>query len=222
MAILRSILVTIGQLLARAWRFWMRDIQSHRSLKGKIASIGIGLFVLCCAFSLPFSLVNGPQRTPPVQQAAAISGPRPTTDEAAAPSSAPATMAQSPTTEPTATQEPTATHTATATRMPTNTPEPTIPPTNTPEPTATPEPTPEPTATPEPPPPPTATPEPPQQIVAPASNPLNTDGANLYNCGDFSNYQEALAVYKANLPGDPNDLDRDNDGIPCESLRGAP
>jgi hypothetical protein len=118
------------------------------------------------------------------------------------------------------------------TPVPTNVPTPTdIPPTNTaiPSPTAEPTltptdvPTPEPTATPVP----TARPKPtakpvPKPVAAPATNPLNTHGANLYNCGDFEDYAEAYAVYKANLPGDPNDLDRDNDGIPCESLPGAP
>jgi hypothetical protein len=55
-----------------------------------------------------------------------------------------------------------------------------------------------------------------------ASNPLNTHGRDIYNCGDFATYAEAYAVYKANLPGDPNRLDRDKDGIPCEDLPGAP
>jgi len=43
----------------------------------------------------------------------------------------------------------------------------------------------------------------------------------VYNCADFATWDEANAVYQANLPGDPNDLDRDNDGIPCEGLPGA-
>jgi hypothetical protein len=74
---------------------------------------------------------------------------------------------------------------------------------------APPQPTPQPTAQP--------TPQP------PSPNPdLNTHGADVYNCSDFATWDEANAVYQANLPGDPNDLDRDNDGIPCESLPGAP
>jgi hypothetical protein len=51
---------------------------------------------------------------------------------------------------------------------------------------------------------------------------LNTHGQDLYNCSDFATYAEALAVYQANLPGDPKRLDADHDGIPCESLPGAP
>jgi hypothetical protein len=73
-----------------------------------------------------------------------------------------------------------------------------------------PQPTPQPTA-------------PPAPQPAPQPNPdLNTHGQNRYNCSDFATWDEANAVYQANLPGDPNDLDRDHDGIPCESLPGAP
>jgi hypothetical protein len=78
------------------------------------------------------------------------------------------------------------------------------------------------------PPPATAPIVPAQPILHPtppptAPNPdLNTHGADVYNCADFATWDEANAVYQANLPGDPNDLDRDNDGIPCESLPGAP
>jgi len=68
---------------------------------------------------------------------------------------------------------------------------------------------------------PTATPAP-KPLAAPATSRRNTHGANLYSCGDFAIYAEAYAVYKANLPGDPNDLDRDHDGMPRESLPGAP
>jgi len=37
------------------------------------------------------------------------------------------------------------------------------------------------------------------------------------NCSDFSSQAEAQAVLNA-FPGDPHGLDRDNDGIACESL----
>jgi len=37
------------------------------------------------------------------------------------------------------------------------------------------------------------------------------------NCSDFATQQEAQGAYNA-TPGDPNDLDRDDDGIACESL----
>lgn len=50
----------------------------------------------------------------------------------------------------------------------------------------------------------------------------HTAGRDLYDCTDFSTWEEANQVYQANLPGDPNRLDNDNDGIPCESLPGAP
>lgn len=39
------------------------------------------------------------------------------------------------------------------------------------------------------------------------------------NCSDFRSQEEAQAYFEANGPGDPDGLDRDNDGIACESLR---
>ena len=48
------------------------------------------------------------------------------------------------------------------------------------------------------------------------SRPINTGGRDLYNCGDFASQEEANRIFLANQPGDPNRLDRDNDGIPCE------
>ncbi len=46
-----------------------------------------------------------------------------------------------------------------------------------------------------------------------------TDGADPWNCIDFRNWEEASMVYAANLPDDPNLIDFDGNGIPCESLR---
>ncbi len=42
---------------------------------------------------------------------------------------------------------------------------------------------------------------------------------NAYNCGDFSTCSEVMEVFNA-CNSDIHDLDRDNDGIPCESLCG--
>jgi len=44
--------------------------------------------------------------------------------------------------------------------------------------------------------------------------------SNYYNCGDFSTQLEAQAVYKTcgGLSNDIHDLDRDNDGLACDSL----
>lgn len=47
---------------------------------------------------------------------------------------------------------------------------------------------------------------------------LNTNGQDRYNCSDFDTWAEANAAYRANQPGDPNQLDDDGDGDPCESL----
>lgn len=50
---------------------------------------------------------------------------------------------------------------------------------------------------------------------------LVTDGQNLYNCSDFTTWRDAQDVYEANLPGDPNLLDIDHNGVACELLQGA-
>jgi Staphylococcal nuclease homologue/Excalibur calcium-binding domain len=43
---------------------------------------------------------------------------------------------------------------------------------------------------------------------------------NAYNCGDFNTHAEAQAVYEAcgGVGNDVHKLDRDRDGIACESL----
>lgn len=38
------------------------------------------------------------------------------------------------------------------------------------------------------------------------------------DCSDFSSQPEAQAFFEANQPGDPHRLDRDRDGIACETL----
>jgi len=38
------------------------------------------------------------------------------------------------------------------------------------------------------------------------------------DCADFSSHGEAQDFFEANEPGDPHNLDRDGDGIACESL----
>lgn len=48
-------------------------------------------------------------------------------------------------------------------------------------------------------------------IVAPSS-------AQDMNCSDFRSWREAQDFYERNGPGDPHGLDRDNDGIACETL----
>ena len=45
-----------------------------------------------------------------------------------------------------------------------------------------------------------------------------TDGADLWNCTDFESWEQAQMVYEANLPDDPNILDFDANGTPCDSL----
>lgn len=38
------------------------------------------------------------------------------------------------------------------------------------------------------------------------------------DCGDFSTHAEAQAFFEAQGPGDPHRLDRDGDGLACETL----
>lgn len=48
---------------------------------------------------------------------------------------------------------------------------------------------------------------------------LGLDVSGDLDCKHFNNQQEAQIFYIRNGPGDPHDLDRDNDGIACEHLR---
>jgi putative cell wall-binding protein len=57
----------------------------------------------------------------------------------------------------------------------------------------------------------------------PAPTPITNPG-DIKNCSSFSTWQDAQAWFNKYLKayGDVADLDRDNDGIACESLPGAP
>lgn len=64
-----------------------------------------------------------------------------------------------------------------------------------------------------------------QSTPAPKSEPVpSTSGyscsANVYNCGDFSSHAEAQSVYEmcGGVNNDIHRLDRDKDGLACESL----
>ncbi len=50
------------------------------------------------------------------------------------------------------------------------------------------------------------------------------DPGDTKNCSDFADYSEAKAWYDTYFPayGDVAGIDADSDGIPCESLAGAP
>jgi hypothetical protein len=72
-------------------------------------------------------------------------------------------------------------------------------------------------------PPPTSPPTPPP--TAPATQPAGpSNPGDAKNCSDFASYSEAKAWYDTYYPayGDVAGLDSDSDGIPCESLPGAP
>ncbi|MPZ98051.1 MAG: hypothetical protein GEU80_01740 [Dehalococcoidia bacterium] len=105
---------------------------------------------------------------------------------------------------------PTAEATVTATSEPT--PQPTAEPTR----TATPEPTPVATSTP-------AVPSTVTPLVAASEgdpdNPWYSDGQDLWSCHNFASFEEAQEAYRANLPGDPNLIDGDQNGVACEARR---
>ena len=42
--------------------------------------------------------------------------------------------------------------------------------------------------------------------------------AEDYDCSDFATQREAQSVYENASPGDPYRLDRDRDGVACETL----
>lgn len=69
-----------------------------------------------------------------------------------------------------------------------------------------------------------ATPSPlsqPRVTSGPGGGPLDTAGANRYNCTDFDSWEQAVAVFRASGEADPNLLDTDGNGIPCEELKAA-
>ena len=104
--------------------------------------------------------------------------------------------------------------TATPTEIPTSTPTATPAETPTPIPTATPTeiPTPTPTAT------PTESPTPDPTVTPAATREPDR------NCSDFDTWREAQDFFlsEGGPDSDPHGLDRDGDGIACESLPGAP
>ena len=66
-------------------------------------------------------------------------------------------------------------------------------------------------------------------LTTTTTEPTNTstippNPGNSKNCGDFSTWLEAQEWFDTYFPhyGDVGDLDRDNDGVACESLPGAP
>lgn len=47
-------------------------------------------------------------------------------------------------------------------------------------------------------------------------------GGGDRDCRDFNSQSEAQSFFVSIGPGDPHNLDADNDGIACEHLRGNP
>jgi outer membrane biosynthesis protein TonB len=202
-----KIITFIMAQFGRLWRFWMADI-GKRGCLGKVVSLGVGLFAILCTCVGMSAAVRTSGR--------AVGTVTPTSDSpnyalltsAALP---PSTATTIPTTAPTATDIPTAT-TAPAAATPTSKPtaKPVAPqPTNVPQPTQAPQPTsaPQPTQAPQP----TDIPSAP---IAPAAANFDTNGDGKVTCADFKTKAEATVALKAGY----TNLDRNNDGVPCESL----
>jgi micrococcal nuclease len=69
---------------------------------------------------------------------------------------------------------------------------------------------------------PTKAPQPTQKVQAAPKQPvqkqvISTSGGDK-DCGDFSTHSQAQAFFKAAGAGDPHRLDRDADGLACETL----
>jgi hypothetical protein len=60
--------------------------------------------------------------------------------------------------------------------------------------------------------------------TSPPPPPGPSNPGDTKNCSDFADYAEAKAWFDTYFPsyGDVAKLDADHDGIPCESLPGAP
>ncbi len=57
------------------------------------------------------------------------------------------------------------------------------------------------------------------EVLRDFDGPIVTGGRDLYSCHQFDSWEQAQAVYEANLPGDPNRIDSDANGVACEKLR---
>ncbi|MDP2328082.1 MAG: hypothetical protein Q8M79_08335 [Dehalococcoidia bacterium] len=51
-----------------------------------------------------------------------------------------------------------------------------------------------------------------------AVSPFFTNGADRYNCRDFSSYADAQEALRVNRPGDPNRIDMNNNNQACEDF----
>jgi len=67
---------------------------------------------------------------------------------------------------------------------------------------------------------PRAAPPPTQPPVQQPAAPVWNCSGDLYNCSSFSSCGEMWSYWNA-CPGDPSGLDRDNDGLPCETQCGG-
>lgn len=147
--------------------------------------------------------IAGPEDAPITEESAQANAEAMEAARAAEPTVAPATATTTPTATPTEAVTPTSTSTATPTSAPA-----------TPTPAAS---TATPSAT-------AAAPAPlsqPRITSGPGGGPLDTAGVNLYNCSDFTSWEQAVAVFRASGSGDVNQLDTDLNGIPCEELKAA-
>lgn len=53
---------------------------------------------------------------------------------------------------------------------------------------------------------------------SPSNDSYKSEVTRDYDCSDFSTHREAQAFFESEGSGDPHRLDRDGDGIACETL----
>lgn len=123
MNFVQRVLSVVGTVITRVFQFWVGDIRKRQSCVGKGLSVGIGLFVLLFACSIPLTIAQNtgeavgllPSRTPTPLP---TSTPLPTATFTPAPTSTPNPTR---TARPTSTTAPTTTPRPSETVVPTNT-----------------------------------------------------------------------------------------------------
>lgn len=58
-----------------------------------------------------------------------------------------------------------------------------------------------------------------ESTAAPSESPFFTDGADRYNCRNFTSMADAQEALEVNRPGDPNRIDGNNNGQACEDFK---
>ncbi len=58
-----------------------------------------------------------------------------------------------------------------------------------------------------------------ETVPSAETSPFFTDGADRYNCRNFTSMADAQEALEVNRPGDPNRIDGNNNGLACEDFK---